>query len=84
MYSRSVSEDDIVFVGGDSDDPAFAVLSPALEMPRSSPVHEYARPLSAEQVDDYHAKLDAVEPAHASAAARLTPSSPANGADRAA
>jgi hypothetical protein len=66
-----MTEDDIAFVGGESDDPAFAVMADALDAPAGDPVDAYARPLSAEQVGDFHAQLDAVEPAHSSAAARL-------------
>ena len=71
MYCRAVSRDDVVFVGGDSADPAFAVMLPVVEAPIGEPVQEYARPLSDEQVGQFHAELDAVEPAHADAAARL-------------
>lgn len=66
-----MTEDAFAFVGGEADDPAFAVMAQALDAPAGDPVNDYARPLSAEQVGDFNAQLDAVEPAHASAAARL-------------
>jgi hypothetical protein len=71
IYSRVMTEDDLAFVGGEADDPAFAVMADALEAPAGEPVETYARPLSAEQVGEFQDQLDAVEPAHASAAARL-------------
>jgi hypothetical protein len=71
IYSRVVPDDDVAFVGGDASDPAFAVMLSAVEAPTGEPVTTYARPLTEEQVDEFHEQLDAVEPAHASAAARL-------------
>lgn len=71
IYSRVMPEDDIAFIGGPSNDPAFAVMAGALEAPTGDPVEAYARPLTAEQIGEFHDQLDAVEPAHASAAARL-------------
>jgi hypothetical protein len=71
IYSRLVSDGDGAFVGGPGSDPAFAVMADAVEAPAGDPVKVYARPLTAEQVGDFHDRLDAVEPAHASAAARL-------------
>jgi hypothetical protein len=71
IYSRIVSDDDVAFVGGEASDPAFAVMLSAVEAPVGVPVESYARPLSAEQDVEFHTQLDAVEPAHASASARL-------------
>lgn len=71
IYSRIVSDDDVAFVGGSASDPAFAVMLHAVEVPTGDLVHTYARPLSEQQVGEFHERLDAVEPAHASAAARL-------------
>ena len=66
-----VSEEDTAFVGGDASDPAFAVMADALTAPRGEPVLEYAKPLSDEELEIFHDRLDAIEPAHARAAARL-------------
>ena len=71
IYSRTVSDDDVAFVGGGATDPAFEAMLDAVTAPIGDPVKNYARPLTSEQVDDFHGKLDAVEPAAASAAARL-------------
>ena len=71
IYSRVVAENDVAFVGGTASDPAFAVMANAVEAPTGDLVEVYARPLTAEQVGDFHDRLDALEPAHASAAARL-------------
>jgi hypothetical protein len=71
VYSRIVPDDDVAFVGGRASDPAFAVMASAVEVPPGDPVETYARPLSEEQVGEFHDTLDAVEPAHASATARL-------------
>ncbi|MCW2995670.1 MAG: hypothetical protein JWQ18_3165 [Conexibacter sp.] len=70
-YARGVCEGDAVFVGGAADDPVFAVMLDALEAPAGIPVVDYARPLSSEQVENARSALDAIEPAHAGAAARL-------------
>lgn len=71
IYSRLVSDGDVAYVGGTGSDPVFAVMADAVEAPSGDPVEVYARPLTAEQVGEFHARLDAVEPAHSSAAARL-------------
>jgi hypothetical protein len=71
IYSRVVREEDVAFVGGPATDPAFAVMADAVEAPAGEPVEVYARPLTAEQVGEFHDRLDAVEPAHARASARL-------------
>jgi len=64
--------DDVVeFVGGSASDPAFAVMLSAVEVSLGEPVKEYALPLTTEQDQEFHDRLDAVEPAHANASARL-------------
>ena len=70
-YASPVPDEDVVFVGGHADDPAFAVMLDAVEVSAGEIVQTYARPLTHEQIDHVHSQLDAVEPAHASAAARL-------------
>jgi hypothetical protein len=71
LYYRRVENEDVAFVGGKPDDPAFSALLDAMSAPVGMPIESYARPLSSEQQDDYLERLDAVEPAHANAAALL-------------
>lgn len=71
IYSRLVQSDHGPFVGGAAGDPVFEVMAEAVAAPTGEPIQGYARPLTDEQTGEFYSRLDAIEPAHASAAARL-------------